>query len=132
MPQNRRKSERSLGAGMADAGKEGLMGYAVYESKENNRWQGYGVPGVCDHLWCDTPINLGMGYLCEGEEREYGPDECQGCGGFYCSEHQSDEHGDRLKPNTREWLTHMLTDPSWQAWRDENPERVHLMREEAA
>jgi hypothetical protein len=32
------------------------------------------------------------------------------------------------KPDVEEWNAHKLADPSWQQWRDENPELVAAMR----
>jgi hypothetical protein len=32
------------------------------------------------------------------------------------------------KPDVAEWVNWKLTDPSWQQWRDENPEEVEKMR----
>ncbi len=33
------------------------------------------------------------------------------------------------KPDHPEWIAHKLTDPSWQEWRDENPEEVAKLKE---
>ncbi|MFZ4843938.1 hypothetical protein [Mycetocola saprophilus] len=127
------------------------MGYAVYEDTKNNRWAGYGVPAVCDWPECDTAIDRGMAFKCEdhgtfklflnGEEIDYDryedePDaeeewvEAEGCEFFLCHAHLDDrdkfDHGTLKvgKPDSVEWLKHMLTDESWADWRTENPEKV--------
>lgn len=104
------------------------MGYAVYEEPSNGRWAGYGVPAVCDWPDCSTTINRGLGYKCEEGGDKYGDFEndgslCDGCELFFCSEHLDRQHPDELvaKPDTTEWIQHMLTDESWQEWRDKNP-----------
>lgn len=59
------------------------MGYSVYFSEKNQRWQGYGVSAYCDHPDCKNEIDRGMGYVCCGNQ-----DHTNSCGGFYCSEHE--------------------------------------------
>lgn len=58
------------------------MGYSVYFSDKNNRWQGYGVPAFCDHPGCKNEIDRGMAYVCCGNQ-----EHTNSCGGFYCAEH---------------------------------------------
>lgn len=58
------------------------MGYSVYYSDKNKRWQGYGVPAYCDHPNCKKTIDRGMGYVCCDDQ-----DHMYSCGGFYCAEH---------------------------------------------
>lgn len=119
------------------------MGYSVYEDRQArdhgvDRWAGYGVPATCDKAACSTQISRGLDYKCEHfvtyeideisqEEREV---ESEGCGLFFCGEHQ--EHGSHVgsvpKPDSAEWNAHLLSDESWQEWRDRNPERVALLR----
>lgn len=120
------------------------MGYAVYEDISAPpwvyRWAGYGVPAECDWPKCDEQINRGLAYKCE-EHVEYYIDAVteqeveqinDGCGRFFCdlhlylyAEHQGIEH----KPDSLEWVRHMLTDESWQQWRDENPSKVAAMKQ---
>lgn len=132
------------------------MGYSVYFSDKNNRWQGYGVPAYCDHPGCKNEIDRGMGYVCCDNQ-----DHTASCGGFYCEEHKylliyqddlenmSDEELKQLGIDSREeqardeddgiiccahkpiefkelpsWLKHVLTDDSWEEWRNEEPESV--------
>lgn len=120
------------------------MGYGVYEDRHARyhgveRWAGYGVPGECDMPDCRTEINRGMGYRCESywkiEEDEDGDDtesEVGGCQLHFCGEHlPHTEHGDDItpKPDTEEWVRHMMTDESWQEWRESNPEKLTLWAE---
>ncbi len=123
------------------------MGYAVYEDRDARdrgveRWAGYGVPGICDFPGCENelPLGRGMGSKCERRyEYDSEVDEeimSDGCGMYFCGEHLqvscAHEHdgpdGIKPKPDTAEWVAHMLTDESWADWRDENPERVAAMR----
>lgn len=114
------------------------MGYSVYEYK--GRWAGYGVPAVCDEPGCAAEIDRGLAYLCGGTP---GGGE-RGCGLFFCSEHlglgPEDDDPEMCarcrgggpsiepKPDTAEWIEHMLTDTSWRMWRDQHPERVDDLR----
>lgn len=118
------------------------MGYAVYEDRTARdrgveRWAGYGVPATCDTSGCEVEINRGMGYQCWGEEAEAGrlgehtSDGCMGCGNFFCEGHRFGDHrAVAPKPDTAEWERHMLTDESWEQWREENPARFAGMRGE--
>lgn len=116
------------------------MSWAVGQNAEG-RWIGYGVPTECDHPDCHKKINRGMAYACGGDSIS-DPDE-PGCGLFFCEEHlywnQKDgvftcerclecEEPFKEKPDAEEWVRHMLTDESWQPWRDENPGRVRMMQ----
>lgn len=118
------------------------MGYAVYN--HGDRWAGYGVPAECDWPDCREKIDRGLGYKCEDhggyklilnrEEISYDRFdeeddaeeewvETEGCGLFFCEKHrsQTDQHANiEPKPDTQEWIDHMLTDESWQDWRNEN------------
>ena len=108
----------------------------------DGRWIGYGVPAECDHPKCDEAIDRGLAYRCGdlGDE---------GCDLFFCGEHlaafveDEDPNGGGVwvcercagdeppfdpKPDTREWIDHVLTDESWQQWREDNPDRVAEMR----
>lgn len=117
------------------------MGYAVYEDPETKgRWAGYGVPAECDMPGCNIEIDRGLGYKCESghadedawedqDEDERDPEfEDYGCGLYFCESHDypiGDSH-DKLtpKPDTLEWVHHILTDESWDQWRAENPALV--------
>jgi hypothetical protein len=110
------------------------MGYSVYEEPGHARWAGYGVPAECDWPNCETEINRGMAYMCAGHAWiEVGGEFIaveEGCGLFFCGRHREDDHdGIPPKPDSIEWMRHMLTDLSWATWRDEHPRRVELMRE---
>lgn len=112
------------------------MGYGVY--KRDGRWAGYGVPATCDHPDCGASIDRGLAYMCA-------PDT--GCGLFFCSGHlvfvdipSEAQLCERCRdgkppfdptPDTAEWVTHMLTDESWQTWRDENPAALRALGEQS-
>lgn len=119
------------------------MGYQVYEDRAArdlgvDRWAGYGVPAVCDEPECQAEIDRGFSYRC-------GEDDETGCGLSFCSSHLYIGGGDPQmcarccdgeepftpKPDTAEWESWMLTDDSWQEWRDEHPERAAAMRARA-
>ena len=118
------------------------MGYAVYEDRAARdlgveRWAGYGVPAICDPPDCDAAIDRGLSYRC-GEESD------RGCGLSFCLAHLWIGVGDRdpqmcerccdeeppfePKPDTSEWKAWMLSDDSWQQWRDEHSTKVAEMR----
>lgn len=111
----------------------------------DERWQrdiGYGVPSICDHPECKVKIDRGLAYVCGGDP--YGGEH--GCGLFFCASHlffAGDKrqnvqicsrcyHGQGKyytpKPDLYEWISHKLKDPSWKAWRKENPETVKRYR----
>ena len=113
------------------------MGWSVGFDSNWNRDIGYGVPATCDYPGCGEAIDRGLGYVCGGEP--YGGED--GCGLYFCGEHMllggSRQQCERCAegeppfeatPDTREWIEWKLTDESWAAWRDENPEKVGLMR----
>jgi hypothetical protein len=93
---------------------------------------GYGVPATCDHPGCGAEINRGLSYVCGGDP--YGGEH--GCGLYFCASHlwyalrdgafvqlceRCNEGGEPFTPtaDTQEWVSHKLTDPSWEAWRQE-------------
>lgn len=114
------------------------MGYSIY--RVGQRWGGYGVPAVCEHPKCNEEIDRGFPYACGGE-----PFSEHGCDRYFCGNHlvyhcfnaggrrecvQVCERCDKrkspfpYKPETKEWLNHLLTDDSWEEWRNKNPEEV--------
>jgi len=115
------------------------MGWSLGFDSNWNRDIGYAVPAVCDHPDCSTEIDRGLSHVCG--EKAYGGDN--GCGLFFCSKHLAYSEilecqacqrcADTLepfnaKPDVAAWIEWKLTHPSWQAWRDENPEQVAAMR----
>lgn len=125
------------------------MGYQVYNIG-HDRFGGYGVPAVCEQPECNEEIDRGIPYACGGEPfSEHGCDLyfCSkhksnyiGFNGFNerCR-HKNDcdcefvELCDRCakgkpsfpyKPETKEWMKHVLKDKSWKEWRDKNPKIV--------
>jgi hypothetical protein len=113
------------------------MGWAVGYDSNWHRDVGYGVPAKCDHPDCDKDIDRGLGYVCGGDV--YGGED--GCGLFFCGEHarafkglceRCDSGADPFtpKPDTREWIEHKLTCPTWQRWRDDNPQTVDRLKNE--
>lgn len=130
------------------------MGYAVY--KVGPRWGGYGVSAVCEHPDCNEEIDRGMSYACGDEPfSELGCDRyfCEKhkkYTGFKCDgseelcDHEEDDCGCEFanvcercattdqpsfpyKPETKEWVTHLLTHESWEEWRNKNPEEVEKL-----
>lgn len=118
------------------------MGYAVYEDPEfpTLRWAGYGVPAECDFPDCHKRIDRGLAYKCETyteydfdeETEEETESEAEGCGLYFCPEHEGhDLHGDDVQPKTDlpEWEVWMLTDESWERWRNEEPKAAAKLQE---
>lgn len=81
--------------------------------------------------------SYGFDKIHEGYANEpYGGEK--GCGLFFCGDHRYvSSHDDdpemcerccdskepfKPKPDHPDWIKHKLTDPSWQQWRDDNPE----------
>lgn len=104
----------------------------------DNHWRrdiGYGVPAYCDHPGCGNTIDRGLAYVCANEQIRGGE---HGCGLYFCGDHLVHHHKkgfccERCRtnlppfdasPEHPEWKQHKLTDPSWQKWREENPEQV--------
>jgi hypothetical protein len=115
------------------------MSWAVGGPDVHGRWIGYGVPATCDYPGCGKNINRGLAFACGGGVMEDVPN----CGQFFCTSHLGyfkEDDRDRggfvcercasggepfdPTPDTSEWLTHLLTDESWQVWRDENSQQV--------
>lgn len=121
------------------------MGYQVYEV--GDRWGGYGVPAICEHPDCNEEIDRGFSYACGGE-----PFSELGCDRYFCSKHlkyhcfnvgggrecvEVCERCDKYKspfpykPEHPDWVKHLLTDESWEEWRDKNPDKVKSLKEES-
>lgn len=123
------------------------MGWSIGYDNNWRRHIGYGVPAWCDHPECDAKIDRGLSHVCGGPH-PYG--EPHGCGLYFCGKHLTlTRRGGadpyfvdlcprcvayrrtpyaRPKPDHPEWIRHQLTDPTWKAWRDENPRQVAEMR----
>ena len=100
----------------------------------DNKWKrdiGYGVPAFCDHAGCGEIIDRGLAHVCGGEP--YGGET--GCGLYFCGKHHTQGEKSNLccrcmdgrnpfkaTKDHADWIKHKLTDPSWKAWRLENPE----------
>ena len=113
------------------------MGWSVGFDSNWNRFIGYGVPAYCDHPNCNKEIHRGLSYVC-GEE-PYGGDN--GCGLYFCYDHLLlGEEGfvcERCidnkppfepKPEHPDWINWMLTDSSWEEWRQKNPMEVEKLK----
>lgn len=113
------------------------MGWSIGYDSTWNRDIGYGVPAVCDHPDCEEQIDRGLSYVC-CEQEPYGGEK--GCGLYFCETHKKWSvkndcfmcfrcaRGKKPfppKPDVQEWIDWKLTDPSWEAWRKENPQWVH-------
>lgn len=128
-----------------------IMWYAVYEVWDRYWW--YGVPAICEHPDCNEEIDRWMSYACWWEpfsefwcdryfcskhlSNEYFDEDW-----FVLSDHAPDEAYDSAKcvdicekckrneepfpykPEHKKWIKHLLKDPSWKEWRDNNPEKV--------
>jgi hypothetical protein len=114
------------------------MGWSIGFDSNWKRDIGYGVPTVCDHPDCSEQIDRGLSYVCAQEP--YGGED--GCGLYFCMNHLGSGQCERCaaitddsyvapfpaKPDVREWIDWKLTDPSWQQWRDENPDEVERLK----
>lgn len=115
------------------------MGYAVYEDIDARnqgveRWAGYGVPGICDMPTCTSEIFRGLDNKCETiytyNQEDDTEEEQPGCQLFFCEDHGDHEaHMEsNPKPDTAQWMLHLLTDESWAAWRNEFPVKVKQLQ----
>ncbi len=111
------------------------MSWAIGYDDRWKRWIGYGVPAICDLPGCGKQIDRGLAFVCGGEP--YGGEH--GCGLFFCEDHLRYPHNrcPRCRnykppyaptPDTPQWMWHMLRDPSWDQWRQENPSEVAAMK----
>lgn len=116
------------------------MGWAVGHDHNWKRWIGYGVPAYCDSPNCHAEIDRGLAYVC-GAQQPYGGEN--GCGLYFCGKHlffhqfRGGDFGEfckrciahkppyqKLSPEHPDWVNHLLTDESWERWRNENPDEV--------
>jgi hypothetical protein len=122
------------------------MGWSVGWSSKQQRFIGYGVPCICEHPDCNEVIDRGLAHCCGDMHDE----EEHGCGRYLCSKHlgmtlHTDDHVNRcctacqegrepyaMKGEHPEWLLWVLTDESWQKWREENPGLVSSYNRELA
>lgn len=134
------------------------MGWSIGYDGEWQRDIGYSVPSVCDHPGCNTQIDRGLSFVCGGEpyggddgcglffcgnhlsyvsfindngDQEVSTQLCDPC----CINIKLGGDNYKLfaalyepKPDTKRWVRHKLTDPSWEQWREENPTQVLGMR----
>lgn len=100
------------------------MSYQCYFDVVNERWAGESVPAECDYVGCYEDIDRGPSFLCSA------PD-C-GCRLFYCFNHlgfRHDSFSSEAKPDSVDWLEHILTDEYWEDFREDHPDRVERYRE---
>lgn len=120
------------------------MSWSVGYNSRHRRFIGYGVPAYCDHPGCNAEIDRGLSYVCGGDV--YGGEH--GCGLHFCEAHRQPAGDKRDNANlcTRcyhnrqpdytpkkehpDWISHMLTDESWEQWRTENPDEVKRLQEQ--
>lgn len=130
------------------------MGWSV--GFVNGRDVGYAVPAICDFPKCKVNIDRGLSYVCGGlgGEAEFGcglyfcskhlrtyernnnsqeisPQLCERCGhNFEVGDENWKQFWRAFEPkqDVPEWMRHKLTDPSWQQWRDENPNEVRNIK----
>lgn len=106
------------------------MGWAVGWDFDHGRHRGYGVPAFCDAKECREEIDRGLGFVCECDEHR---DDDLACTIFVCGEHScADVEESALPPEHPDWLRHVLTDESWENWRDEEPALVETYRAQLA
>ncbi len=125
------------------------MGYQIYQV--GKRWGGYGVPTICEQPSCTKRIDRGISFACGNEPfSEWGCDLyfCEKHRHYTCvlfledSEHDCYENENDCefvmlcnrckkgkeqfdyKPEKKEWVKHLLTDESWEEWRNNNPLEV--------
>jgi hypothetical protein len=116
------------------------MGWSIGFDSNWQRDIGYGVPATCDHPACNTKIDRGLAYVCAHQE-PYGGEE--GCGLYFCHDHLTggicercagrEDHATHIapfaaKPDHTQWIEWKLVDPSWKDWREQNPDKVAMMR----
>lgn len=111
-----------------------------WDSRFGGRDIGYGVPAYCDYPECNEEINRGLSFVCANSE-PYGGEH--GCGLYFCgAHHRFDDINccERCsqnkppfipKPDHPDWISHKLTDESWQQWRNENPAKVQELKRQA-
>lgn len=124
------------------------MGYSIGDEWTSKGWRarGYGVPAWCDFPGCKEEIDRGLGYKCEerfhceevvdddGEVIDEIEVEDEGCGLYFCTKHEGCGEAhlniDVLPPEHPVWINHILGDPSWEKWRNENPLYVEQYKKE--
>lgn len=128
------------------------MGYQVYQV--GKRFGGYGVPTICEHPDCNEEIDRGVSYACGDEPfSEIGCDryfcskhlvwythnestgkkckhkrDCDCRNVDVCERCANNKSPFPYKPEHKDWVHHLLTDESWQEWRNENKEEVKEMQ----
>ena len=126
---------------MGERGPKGgaVMGWCIGFDSTWKRDIGYEVTAMCDHPGCTKEIDRGLSYVCGSEP--YGGEH--GCGLYFCGAHlwyRKPRGADRSvqnckrclthkgpfkpKPDIAEWTDFKMTDPSWEAWRDEQKAKV--------
>lgn len=114
------------------------MGWSIGFDGNWDRDIGYGVPAICDHPGCNEKIDRGLSYVCGGQP--YGGDD--GCGLYFCGKHLNaypqlcercceGKKPFQPKPDVLEWISWKLSDSSWQQWREQNPDEVQKLTEQA-
>jgi hypothetical protein len=112
------------------------MSWAVGYDDNWKRDVGYGVPSICDYPGCNKRIDRGLSYVCGNN---VGGGE-HGCGLHFCGSHLYADgqlcdacYAGRdpfdPTPDLFEWILWKLSDNSWEAWREDNPEATKKMKE---
>jgi len=115
------------------------MGWSIGYDRRWGRFIGYGVPAYCDHPKCNAEIDRGLSYVCGGEP--FGGE--RGCGLHFCCKHLhrsarlpqlcrqclgSYQTTYKPKPEHPLFAAHVLSDPSWAQWCNENPAKVEALK----
>lgn len=124
------------------------MGYQVYRIHKDiggYRFAGYGVPAICEYPKCNEEIDRGVSYACGGEPNsEYGCDryfcskhlnytyynpstgkkcrhkkDCECDFIEVCEKCEKNKDPFPYKYEHIDWIKHILTDESWEDWREE-------------
>jgi len=133
------------------------MWYSVYEIW-NNRFWGYWVSTICEHPDCNKEIDRWMSYACWWEPfsekwcdryfcekhtnyvefdsmwdmiKEESKEDKQGNECYpLCERCAKNEEPFNYKPESKEWLEHIISDESWEIWREKNPKILKTYKEQ--
>lgn len=89
------------------------MGWAFCGQDDLGRRIGYAIEATCDFEGCKARIDRGLGHCCGSMHRG---DDDNGCGRYFCEEHQFEgENGHECKVR-EDWLEREENDPATPRW----------------
>jgi hypothetical protein len=109
-------------------------------SKEIDRGFPYACGGEpfselgCDRYFCSKHLYLncfkcdGTSDHCDHEISKKGKVTCECHCVFVCKRCGAGKEPYPYKPETKEWVKHLLTDESWKEWRKKNPQEVKKLK----